>query len=977
MGKSIFTHYKDRLIEIGGGSKCIYLKGVTKRGAYDLGRVFEGRDGKISEFLDFLWEASAKRPLSVISAKEKREILENVDLESRIEFARQRNRYATDTSPKVSRTERRDEQKRVIEDEVSRLREIKRECEEIERECGRQELFVGYPFVFGTITHGSQQIKVKAPLLLFPVRIDSKDEETAELRFNESERIRINPALIFAYATAKKINADKIETEFDDMSSFRSIADVIDYLRRAHVKIEYTSSRNIYELARFKEPEDRSELSVRHAAVVGRFPLSSSIYNDYTDLERKKTTNEALDELLNRGKIKKKAKKVRTRAKKNAKIAPEPTYTVRPQDFAQSEVVRKSAECGNVVIYGPPGTGKSQTIVNIISDALAKGRRVLAVSQKRAALDVVYNRLGRLNSRCIYITDEAKERRAFYEKALDAHLSTMGTHSLDEAQLREEYKDILKRREDEIEKLNEISDVLNSTRPFGLSLAEMYSSSSTIAKNSYDYTVYTKLIESERLMSLNYKALSDAIFAIKDNDIERTFYDFMQSKEKNPLVGMTREDVDLNTLEEVRGRLASLQRSKKGAFDIARYPYARQLMSHYRDLSNEKVIRTMVKLECRANHPKKLFLGKEKAKMRADFEMTMRAIDEYAHDFDFLTAILTEDGFIALLDNLVAGNGSYLKLAADTASSYVSKRDVKCMFDAFDRNALALLEFAYSVAKGYTHFTEIIGKIIPIRIYHELTYYEQSEKDALAKTTDYTSIRSRIIKLDREACEVAEKISAVSGAHEYTELYGGREDNKDFLYQISKKQKLWPLRSTMELYSDYLFALFPCWLLSPENVSAILPLKKNMFDLVIFDEASQVFIESTVPSIIRGTSVVVAGDSKQLRPSSTFMKRYLGGDVDEISDVSVQAALEVESLLDLAVARYESAHLTYHYRSRRAELIDFSNSAFYSSKLCVAPNTDRCEDSPPIERIKVGGIFEHRRNKKEAVAVVDLLKKIF
>ena len=107
------------------------------------------------------------------------------------------------------------------------------------------------------------------------------------------------------------------------------------------------------------------------------------------------------------------------------------------------------------------------------------------------------------------------------------------------------------------------------------------------------------------------------------------------------------------------------------------------------------------------------------------------------------------------------------------------------------------------------------------------------------------------------------------------------------------------------------------------------------------------------------------------------MKRYLGGDAEETADVSVQAALEVESLLDLAVARYDSAHLTYHYRSRRSELIEFSNCAFYSSKLCVAPNTDRCEDDRPIERIKVDGIFDQRRNKKEATATVDLLKKIF
>jgi superfamily I DNA and/or RNA helicase len=181
----------------------------------------------------------------------------------------------------------------------------------------------------------------------------------------------------------------------------------------------------------------------------------------------------------------------------------------------------------------------------------------------------------------------------------------------------------------------------------------------------------------------------------------------------------------------------------------------------------------------------------------------------------------------------------------------------------------------------------------------------------------------------------------------------------------------------MEAYSEFILALFPCWLLSPENVSSLLPLKKNLFDVVIFDEASQVFIESTIPTIYRGKNIVVAGDSKQLRPSATFMKRYMGADPEAQEDYSVQAALEVESLLDLAVARYDSANLTYHYRSRNQELIDFSNSAFYSSNLQIAPNISANKDNRPIERFKVNGRWIDRTNPTEANKIVEILKHIF
>ena len=106
------------------------------------------------------------------------------------------------------------------------------------------------------------------------------------------------------------------------------------------------------------------------------------------------------------------------------------------------------------------------------------------------------------------------------------------------------------------------------------------------------------------------------------------------------------------------------------------------------------------------------------------------------------------------------------------------------------------------------------------------------------------------------------------------------------------------------------------------------------------------------------------------------MKRYLGADVESFDDPSVQAALEVESLLDLAMARYNSANLTYHYRSRHQELIDFSNCAFYSGNLQVAPNIYTGKGAKPMERYKVDGRWVDRKNMAEAKKVVDIIKNI-
>ena len=973
MGKGIYTYYKERLIEIGGNSKCLYLKNIVRRGAYDVGRIFEGRDAKVAEFVEFLW-SNRKYPLTLIGPKEKKEILENLDVQSKIDSRTvaitEENAAMADKITAKNERIKKEECARAIESEITKLKELQRETEEIEKETGRYELFVGYPFVFGTINQGGKKTLIKAPLLLFPVKIDVPDENTVELRFNESEKIHINPSLVFAYAQSKRINVDQLELDFDNMSQFKSVSDVVEYLKEAHIKIDFASGKNVYSYSRFKEPDEKNEFSIRYAAVIARFPLSNSIYNDYTLLEKKKLTNDAIDELLRTGKKKNKKKKA-------SKSADKHTYTVKMLDYAQSEVVRKVSEKGNMVIYGPPGTGKSQTIVNVITDAICKKKKILVVSQKKAALDVVFNRLGILNEKCMYVNDESKEKRTFYDRCLNAHMRNLGTAVPNLAELSDEYNALEARIKLEEENLNTIFRTLNDKRPFGLSLSEMYAHSYMIPKNSADYATYLKLIENKDIMSLDYKALSEALFAIRSKNLEKVYYDFMQDKEKNPLINLMQTGIDIRTLSEVKGKLEEIQKSRKGFFNTAKYPYYRQVMAYYKELSNEDTLDSVVSLEAELKYPKKLFKFRIKREIKERFIETMNAIDSFVEEYSCLLRVLTEDGYIAVIDNILRGNVAYLKLLHDALDNYIAMRDINNMLESFDKSKTDLLNFAYTTSKSYQNYVDIIDKLLALRIYHEVIYYEESCKDDLSKMVDYQSIRGRITALKSEEQEIAVKMTAAIGTAEYEKLYLEAKDNKDFLYQISKKQKYWPIRKTVEIYEKFILSLFPCWLLSPENVSSILPLRKNMFDLVIFDEASQVFIESTIPTIYRGKSIVVAGDSKQLRPSTTFMKRYLGQDTESLEDLSVQAALEVDSLLDLAVARYESANLTYHYRSRHSELIDFSNSAFYSSDLQIAPNISKNLESRPIVRYKVKGKWADRRNAVEAKKIVEVLYDIF
>jgi superfamily I DNA and/or RNA helicase/very-short-patch-repair endonuclease len=163
-------------------------------------------------------------------------------------------------------------------------------------------------------------------------------------------------------------------------------------------------------------------------------------------------------------------------------------------------------------------------------------------------------------------------------------------------------------------------------------------------------------------------------------------------------------------------------------------------------------------------------------------------------------------------------------------------------------------------------------------------------------------------------------------------------------------------------------------MMTPEVVSEIIPLESGLFDLLIFDEASQMFVEKGLPSILRAKKVVIAGDHKQLRPNNLFSGR-IEMEESDVEDTDVSTALEEESLLDLARAKFNDVLLNFHYRSKYEELIAFSNHAFYNGRLYVSPNSSIPEEPPITVHMVEDARWIDRTNMEEAVKVVSLLKE--
>ncbi len=193
---------------------------------------------------------------------------------------------------------------------------------------------------------------------------------------------------------------------------------------------------------------------------------------------------------------------------------------------------------------------------------------------------------------------------------------------------------------------------------------------------------------------------------------------------------------------------------------------------------------------------------------------------------------------------------------------------------------------------------------------------------------------------------------------------------RELHHQSNKKRKLWSIRQLLENYSDEIFRLLPCWMASPESVSAIFPMQEKMFDLVIFDEASQCFAEYGIPAIYRAKQVAIVGDSRQLKPNDLYQIRYEEENEDE-------PLVEIDALLDLAKHFLEQVSLTNHYRSQSLDLIEFSNQYFYKKSLKLLPHYELAKKQQVgIDYIKIDGIWENNSNQAEAEKIVLILEEL-
>lgn len=883
----------------------------------------------------------------------------------------------------------------------AKINNLYRNMKAIEEETGLYDLYMGYPYITGNMLDGSY---VRAPLFLYPVRLEKeKAGGTKWTLVLENDEPQLNRTLFLAL---KKLSGiDFTEELFEEAVQESKTLDFLKWntwLKKHSFNLLWSSKGELQSFIDYKQNEvpefNNGQFQLENIAMLGNFPQgNSALLKDYEDLLEIDDSEDMgiMETLLGAEDTsidEKEESEDRLVATSEAK-----KFLVLDADASQEEIINEIDNKNGLVIHGPPGTGKSQVIVNLIANIIAKNQKVLLVCQKRAALDVVYQRLDSigLSKQVALLHDEKSDRKSLYSRI----------HSLldDDSQFVNHENELLmlsNKIEQYENELNAIAKGLYEVQPNGYKAYELYG----LGKPMTEVEV---ILDLENILnSLNKENFEDVLSKI----LSYGSYYGRFGNEQYPLKNrksFTKLDLkDRLALIEILNKI--VEKAEKSIEYLENFeqdeitPAYTWLISDklekiYEDLNpDEKKSLQKLRLWWWTSFTGKTIVeellngekfkgtsSKEWPKLRESlrvlFELS-KVSEKMSKEISSLKSYFNEDSILKLNNSISKGDIPVKDFRQKQEFIIQDFEELRLMDRTYDES-LPFIKLIIDRLRDKTNdnvhnqlANEWVDNVKQSAYIHWIDEIE-NKHPALSKigTEELENIRKEFSSLLKKKRELAAKVlmnRLLKWLHQSKQSNG--KQFRELKHQVGKKRMVWPVRKLVRQFSlNGLLDAMPIWLTSPESVSAIFPLEKDLFDVVIFDEASQCTVENGIPSIYRGKKIIVAGDEKQLPPSNLFK-----GDT-QIDEEGEEDEIEhSESLLNLSKRSLPEKMLQWHYRSKFEELINFSNHAYYNGNVQIAPNVSPLKDPAAIKWHKVmNGKWINQCNEAEAIEVVNLLKE--
>jgi len=700
--------------------------------------------------------------------------------------------------------------------------------------------------------------------------------------------------------------------------------------------------------------------------------------------------------------------------------------THKPADFAipvdadssQLEAIIESGEGKSFILHGPPGTGKSQTITNIIANALYHGKRVLFVAEKMAALEVVQSRLEKIGIApfCLELHSNTATK-AHVLKQFDEVLNVK--HIVPADKFEKSSEDLFQRRQELISYL----DALHTRAANGLSVYDCITRYLSLSGDKMQ-------LPNEVIASLNDQLISETVEEIKDLD---TILSVVGNPGKNPLYGLDVYDCSSEVRNSLERGLSDLSQKIAGVIPV---------MNDFASSTGERIEDSIIGI-------KHMHLGL--SMLNEYYSQKNQLIQRYSsslldedptrlkNEWDrinkqgFIHKLFATNRFVKSLrrydstlkksgiNNLISALEAYKQKDASTperlkrigeqtvASSIAAVTSLLSSLQSlegvcsFDKNVnpfcLAMqgnigrwlsgldglknwylwcsktksikdkgLSMLIDKMASQNLSPEKTAALFQKSVYYRLAQDGINDSPALRQfngllfedvITKYRALATEFMEMTRH--ELFHKLAS-NVPYQPNEIVGSSEIGL-LKRNISSGGRGTSIRKLMDQIPTLLPKLCPCMLMSPISVAQYISLDSPKFDIVIFDEASQMPTSEAVGAIARGKSLIVVGDPKQMPPTDFFQKTAVSEEEYYLDDM--------ESILDDCISlSIPSRHITWHYRSRHESLIAFSNSQYYEGKLFTFPSVDDRQSKVTLVPVK-GVYLKGGTNKTEAKAIVD------
>ena len=727
---------------------------------------------------------------------------------------------------------------------------------------------------------------------------------------------------------------------------------------------------------------EQKRWDVEEECILGVFSFSKFLmWNDIHNHRKELLENKVIESLVAQRLTWQPEPLTSTLREKDKQMRPDELALPVAVDSSQMAAVIEAGLGHTFILYGPPGTGKSQTITNLIANALFQGKRVLFVAEKMAALSVVQRRLAKigLDPFCL----EMHSNKVTKRHILDQFAKALGVTHIKSP---EDYAHTAEKLYAERTKLIEYMEALHESKGGdGFSLYDCilrYESKDCDTWNAdltptFQHLTPTTQADYEHLLGGRFESVIKLVgqpshhvlvgLGIEETDLanENTLRSSLQDAKtvlENalnvlPMLSGTKElhdqllrDNSENIFSQDADALHREWMEVRAKWFIPRFFAKRSFLSKMRQFS-PYIIETDVEKVL-----DKLSTYTKQHKQICEVQRVGEKYFGKTYDLDALPSK-------SEIENMISMLGQWSENLGGSRDWYQW-----CQFrkEAIEKGLSALIDII-------EHREVDESKVLDMTM---KTIFMQLAKKKIGESAVLRTFEGMIFD---ETVSLYKKLTADFQMLSQKELYAKLAarvprvtDNIDSSSEIgllnrniSNGGRGLSLRDLMDQIPTLMPRLCPCMLMSPMSVAQYLSLNQDKFDLVIFDEASQMPTSEAIGAIARGNALIVVGDPKQMPPTSFFSSTNVDEEEAEIDDL--------ESILeDCRTLEIPSLQLNWHYRSQHESLIAFSNNEYYDGSLITFPSVD--DQQTKVKLVPVDGVYDKggkRSNKAEAEAIVN------